>query len=130
VIRFYSYNEIAEIFKVKVSTVKNWKAIGKLQIYGYRPFRQRHQGRITREAVFTEAEVLRLCEDIFQRGSWYQGRIDIRLQRRKNLDLDKDKDDEIVDEEGGKVKLRNHASDNANMEGDEVIVNQIDNEPN
>lgn len=52
---FYTYEEIAEIFKVEVETVRNWKHAGHFKIIGYRRL-----GRWRKEAVVDADEVKKL----------------------------------------------------------------------
>lgn len=63
-LRFYTYNEIAEIFRVKTETVRNWKSKREFQIYGYRRYVDK-LGLRRKEALVTEEEVLNLCKKKF-----------------------------------------------------------------
>lgn len=137
-IRFYTYDDVAKLFKVKKSTVKFWKTTGKIKIYGYRPFKS-ESGKRLREAVIEESEVKRLCEAIFKRGSWYMGNQDKRLMEKvidkKVVDgnvLDK-VFDEVIDrlvnvEVNNQSSLTDSNRDNNHIEGDEIIVNLNDNQ--
>lgn len=143
-IRFYTYDDIALIFRVKKSTVEFWKARGKLSLYGYRPYKD-NAGHRRSEAIFEEREVKRLCESIFKRGSWYMSNHDKRL---RNKVVDNVVNDKVVDkvvngnvrvvEDVDDVKVNNQSSmnleidsdrDNSHIEGDDIIVNHDDNIP-
>jgi transposase len=59
-IEIYTYRQIADIFGVKIKTVRNWHWAGKFKILGYRKLKG-----WKREAVVNGEEVKVLMEKIF-----------------------------------------------------------------
>lgn len=63
-LKLYTYRDMAEIFKVGISTVRNWKYAGDFKVYGYRRL-----GRWAREALVKESEVKLLIKKKYE-GTW------------------------------------------------------------
>lgn len=58
--KLYTYQDIADIFKVVPTTVRNWKHQGLFKIVGYRRL-----GRWAKEAIVEESEVKLLIKKKF-----------------------------------------------------------------
>ena len=54
---FYTYAEMSKIFRVSITTIRNWKWKGKFKVMGYRPL-----GGWAREALVSSAEIKRLIK--------------------------------------------------------------------
>jgi predicted site-specific integrase-resolvase len=62
-ISLYTYVDMAQLFKVKVTTIRNWQSQGLFKVMGYRRL-----GKWAKEAIVSEEEVKLLIKKKYVQG--------------------------------------------------------------